>query len=281
MTQKRVAIVGTAQSWKETPFDDPGMHIVSLNDAYMLNLPRVDEWYELHPVEKFVYRKKTERTIEASKVPPGSYVRPEGHLDWLKAQAATIQVWLQNTPPDDWPANAQRFPVEQIEAKYGEYWASGPSYMLAHLYERGYRHIEIFGIHLATEHEYREQRPQFENLIGRLLGPHVTETRVGERRVYTGADMTIVLPVSSPILQHGWKYAYQPKPQPKPNPYRDELAQVRKQKAALVKTLVHWPVNEDKREAIEQLQWLEVVETDCQQQIQKSHIGDAISAIVA
>jgi hypothetical protein len=276
---KRAVIVGTAQSWKQAPFDDPGATIVSLNDAYMLDLPRVDEWYELHPVDKFYYRKKTQKVIHEKDVTKGHYIRPEGHMEWLQKQAATIPVWLKDAPPDGWPANAQRFPIEAIEAKYGQYWASGPSYILAHLYERGYRHVEIYGIHLATEHEYREQRPQFENLLGRMLGPHVTETHEGEKRIFTGADFTLVLPKSSPIMQHGWKYAYEPKPQPKHNPYRDELAQVRAQKDALVKALVHWPAKKDKQPALDELTWLEIVELDCTQQIQKSHIGETIVAV--
>lgn len=276
---KRAAIIGTAQSWKQAPFADPGITIVSLNDAYMLELGRVDEWYELHPVEKFYYRKKTQKTIDAKDVPKGHYIRPDGHLDWLKSKAVTMPVWLKETPPDDWPVNAQRFPIEAIEAKYGTYWASGPSYILAHLYERGYRHIEIYGIHLSTHDEYRDQRPQFENLIGRLLGAHVTETIDGEKRIFTGADFTLVLPKSSPIMQHGWKYAYEPKPQPTPNPYRDELAQVRAQKEALVNALVYWPAKKDKTSVLDELSWLEIVEMDCAQQLQKSHIGETIVAV--
>jgi hypothetical protein len=269
---KKAVLVGTAGSWKEAPFDDPSAYIVSLNDAYMLKLPRVDEWSELHPIDKMV---------DARAIPPGHYVRPEGHIEWLRKQAETIPVWLQSEPPAGWPVNAKRFPIEEIEAKYGQYWASGPAYMLAHLYERGFRHIEIYGIHLATEHEYREQRPQFENLLGSFLGPHRTERREGEKRIYEGNGFTLVLPVSSPIMQHGWKYAYQPKPQPKPTPYRDELARTRSEKDQMVRALVHWPAGKDKSEALEQLRWLEVIEADCIQQLQKlQFIDGAVSVAV-
>ena len=92
--------------------------------------------------------------------------------------------------------------------------------------------------------------------------------------------MTIVLPVSTPILKHGWKYAYEPKPVPPPNPYREELAQARKQKAELVKSLVHWPKGKDKAAALEQLEWLEVIEADCAQQLQKAQLSSMAAVMV-
>jgi hypothetical protein len=55
----RVAIVGTAQSYLKTPWTDPGLTILSLNDAY--NLPafkRADAWYDFHPIDKFFSAKK-------------------------------------------------------------------------------------------------------------------------------------------------------------------------------------------------------------------------------
>lgn len=266
---KRAAIVGTAPSWRQCPFDDPGLRIVSLNDAYMLKLPRADEWYELHPVDKFVYRKPTEKVVLAGSIPPGHYVRPEDHLEWLQTQAATIPVWLQSTPPNDWPANAQRLPIEMLQEHFGVYWASGPAYMLMHLYLRGYRSVDIYGIHLATEHEYREQRPNFEFLIGRLLGPDVSMTTVKGLRVFESPTMRIGLPVESPILSHGWKYAYEPKPDAPGQVYRDEIRAVRQRKGELTKQLLMRSDGDDPTKARSELEWLEVVEIDCQNMLAK------------
>jgi hypothetical protein len=279
---KRAIIVGTAPSWKKAPWHDLDCTIVGLNDAYALNLPRIDEWYELHPFDAMWFKPSAQKVVHAKDIPKGAYIRPEGHLQWLRQQATAIPVWLQKEPPADWPVNAARLPIEQIEAEFGQYWASGPAYEIAHLYLRGYRSFEIYGIHLSTEAEYRDQRPQLEMLLGRLLGTKVTESRDEARglRIYQGAEVRIVLPVESPILQHGWKYAYERKPTAPHNPYADELARTQKQKNALVKALVHCPVGQDKSPMLAELEDLEVIELDCQQMIQRSHGCGTLTAVL-
>jgi hypothetical protein len=268
----RVAILGTAPSWRECPFDDPSLRIVSLNDAYALGFPRCDEWYELHPFHEMHFYPKDQPVKEAA-LPKGKYLRPMGHMEWLAKSAATIPVWLQDAPPSEWPANAQRLPIEALEAKYGTYWASGPAYMLMHLYERGFREFHIYGIHLSTDGERIEQRHNFEHLIGRLLGPQVTMSVVDNVRVYSGAGCRVVLPLSSPILQHERRYAYEPKPVA---PYRDELKATLKAIDKLVIALVHWPVGQDKTDALERLARLEIVELDCRQQLAKAAMGGTL-----
>jgi hypothetical protein len=271
---KRAAIIGTAETWRECPFDDPSLYITSLNDAYQLGLPRVDEWWELHPFnEMHFYDPKV--PVRKSDLPASKYVRPVGHLEWLKAQAATIPVWLQREP-EGWPVNAKRFPIEHFEERFGTYWASGPAYMLMSLFERGYREIHIYGIHLATDREREQQRHNFECLIGRVLGPCVSERVDGDVRVIDGTFCRIVLPVASPLLKSGWRYAYDPKPAPVVNPYHVELKATRKAKDALVRSLVHWPVGVDKTDALERLSRLEIVEIDCQQQLAKRQSGGTL-----
>lgn len=279
--KKRVCIVGTAQSWRSTPWSDPTIEIWSLNDAYALGFPRADRWFEIHPIDKMVFRPQSQKAIDLRTIPPGHYLRPAGHLEWLKAQAATIPVYLQDTPPDGWPVNAQRFPVEHVFKAFGDsYWACGPSYMLALAILEGYTEIWITGIHLATQHEYREQRPQWEHLLGRLLGPTVTESTKDGFRYYDG-HVRIVLPEACPILQHGWKYAYEPKPLPPANPYADELRATREEKQALVAALIAWPVGKDKSRQLERLRRLEIIEIDIQQQMAKRHLGGTLTAKLA
>lgn len=279
--KKRVCIVGTAESWKKTPWDDPSVEIWSLNDAYALGFKRADRWFELHPIDHFYYRKANAKTIKASEIPPGHYVRPEGHMEWLKTTAATIPVYLQKEPPAGWPVNAKRFPIEQVQATFGDsYWACGPSYMLALAFLEGYSEIWITGIHLATAGEYREQRPQWENLIGRLLGPSVTERTENGFRYYDGA-VSIVLPDECPIMKHGWKYAYEPKPVVPPNPFDVELKAVLKEKDALITALVTWPKGKDKSRQIERLQRLEIAELDIRQCAAKRNIGGTLTAKIA
>ena len=276
----RAFIVGTAPSWKKTPWNDPTGRVVGLNDCYALGFPRIDEHYELHPLDKMWFRKKDQIRVYEKDIPKGHYIRPEGHIEWLKQQAATIPVWLQKEPPADWPVNAARFPVEAVMAEFGsDYWASGPVYEIAHLYMRGCRDFEIYGIHLSTEHEYREQRGNFEFFLGRLLGVQYTLSTDKARgiRIYEG-NVRLVLPVESPILQHGWKYAYEPKPLPAPNPYLDELQRTQKQKRTLEKALIRWPHGQDKAQALEEYDDLEVIELDCQMQLARTQSAGTLTA---
>lgn len=278
---KKVCIMGTAPSHRQTPYAETSWEVWGLNDGYMLHPRRWNRWYELHPLDQMWFRDPGQKVIRAEEVPKGHYVRPKGHIEWLKAQAEHIPVFLQAEPPNDWPANARRFPIEAVHQAFGgEYWASGPSYMLAQAYLEGYTEIMITGIHLATEAEYREQRPQFENLIGRLLGATVTTEVKDGFRYYRGA-VTIVLPETTPILAHGWKYAYEHKPDPPASPYRAELKQTVKMKNALIEQLVVWPKDQDKTAALEQLRRLTVIEEDCHLQLVRTSQAEQYGPIRA
>ena len=270
---KKCAIVGTAGSWTDAPWDDLSVEIWALNDAYMCRdaqgkgMRRASRWYELHPLEKMWFRPKDKREVYAHDVPAGHYVRPDGHLEWLKTQAMTIPVFLQGAPPEDWPVNAQRFPLEAVVERFGEYWASGPSYMVAHAMLEGYTEIAIYGIHLSTQAEYLEQRPNFEHLLG----------------IARGMGIKVHMAKSSPVLKHPWRYGYEPKPVPVVPATlaeaRKEIATVRKEKGELVTQLVTWPRWKSKTKATERLEWLSLVEADLAQQISRQHSAAAVIAL--
>ena len=214
----RVAIVGTAGSWKLTPWNDIDLKIYSLNDAYrMPGFVRADAWFDFHPINKF-FHPPSDQPVFAHQVPPGHYVRPKDHIAWLGQQAQTIPVYLhpdyrtQHPDAAHWP-HARPFPKAEIEAVFGRYFTSSPAWMLALAMLQGATEVHIYGIHLSTEHEYIEQRPQMEHLIGRFLnGPTLTlETKDG-LRTYRSGDRTLVLPVDSPVLQSNFQYAFQPRP---------------------------------------------------------------------
>lgn len=248
---KRVAIVGTAPSWKQTPFDDPGLFIMSLNDAYTLGLPRVDAWWELHPLDHLYLRPVQQRVINAEDVPYGHYVRPDGHLQQLKQMAKTIPVFLQQEPPEGWPVNAQRFPLEQYQEKYGAYWASGPTFMVAWAIEQGAEEIHIYGIHLSTEQEYRDQRANFEYVLG----------------IARGKGIRIVMADASPVLKHPWTYAYEPRPAI--HPAKMKLMGVRQAKADLIPQLALLPRWANKAPKLDRLRRLEAMEMDCARALQQ------------
>lgn len=216
MKWDRVGIVGTAESWTQTPWTDGGLSLVSLNDAYQRKgFVRADAWYDIHPPNKYFHPPK-DQPIYAHQVPAGHYVRPAGHLDWLAKQV--IPVFLHPEYQTLYPAaaawpHARPFPKAAIEAHFGRYFGSSPAWIMAHAMLHGCRAFEIYGIHLATESEYIEQRPQFEFLIGRVLGPSkVTVTVKDGIRRYVTADGSVTLPVSSPVLSSEFQYGFQPRP---------------------------------------------------------------------
>lgn len=229
MNWKRVAIVGTAPSWVRTPWTDSTLQIWSLNDAYRLpGFVRADAWVDLHPLDKFFHAPQDQQ-IFAHQVPPGCYVRPAEHKAWLATQAQTIPVWLhpdylaQDPAAASWP-HARPFPKADIEAAFGRYFTSSPAWMLALAMLQGATEVQIYGIHLSTEHEYLEQRPQFEFLIGRFLGSErlTLETHDGLRTYRAGAK-TLVLPEASPLLSSSFQYAFDVKPSAHTEPLKWDL----------------------------------------------------------
>lgn len=206
---KRCAIIGTAPSWKQCPWQDTSMEKWGLNDGYLLGIPHADRWYDLHPTYQMSFRPSGQRVVPPQQVAVGAYLRPEGHLDWLRTRP--IPVYLPQARPD-WPTS-RTFPKDEILAFFAPHWplrhhkdgtiAPGPDYevstpawMLMHAIVEGYQEIYVYGIHLATQWEYIEQRPNFEWLLGLARG-------------LTGAK--IVLPAAAPICKARYRYAFEPK----------------------------------------------------------------------
>ena len=261
--QKRCAIVGTAQSWTKTPWDDPSISIWALNDCYSLGIPRADQWFDLHPWDQFWFRPKNKRVFKEGEIPEGVYIRPEVHIEWLKAQAQTIPVWLQADPPEDWPINAKRFPFGRVKAfmkarpDQEAYITSSPAMMLAHAILENYTEIHIYGIHLATQAEYLKQRPNFEWLIGRA-----------EER-----GINIVLPPECPLLKHTHVYGYEPEPQRPDHAAKKRLGKAQAQYQQIASSLVTWPRWKSKAAQLAQLTRLQAEIKDAQQQARHARLS--------
>ena len=263
MSVKRAALIGTAPTWSECPFDDPSLYVVSLNDAYSLGVPRANAWYDTHPTDKMWFRPKNKTTFVEGEIPDGAFVRPEGHLEWLQEKAKTIPVWMHDAPPAEWPVNAQRFPYEDVKAflkarsDQEAYIASSPSMILAHLVLQGFTEIGIYGIHLATQQEYIDQRPNFEWLLGKveMMG------------------VTIVLPPECPLLKHGWVYGREQRPR---RPDADALkraAKVQREMQKLANDLIMWPRFKSKEQPLAQLSRLKAALRDAQQEARHAQVS--------
>lgn len=237
---ERIAIVGTAQSWAKTPWTDSDLEIWSLNDAYrMKGFVRADAWYDLHPLDKLYYPQGEK--VFAHQIPPGHYCRPANHLEWLGQQQ--IPVWLhpdyQTQHPDAaaW-LHARAFPKAEIEAHFGTYFTSSPGWMIGHALMAGVKELHIYGIHLATEHEYIEQRPNFEMLCGALLGrgKRTISVHDGMRR-YETADGVLVLPEAAPVFQSSFQYAFEPRPASYTEAHKWELHKIDIKRSRVIEAL--------------------------------------------
>lgn len=276
---ERVAIVGTAPSWQQTPWTDVGLQIYSLNDAYrMKGFTRADAWFDFHPLDRFQLHDGGS-PIYAHQVKPGYYVRPKDHLAWLGAQARTIPVYLhpdyQTQYPEaaHWP-HARPFPKAQIEAEFGRYFTSSPAWMMALAVMQGVKELHIYGIHLSTEHEYIEQRPNFEFLIGRVLGPRkITTTTKGGLRRYETADGLVVLPESSPILSSPFQYAFEPRPRAALEPLKWDAHKVQVKTQRAVQRLIDRKPWQRKAPLIEELARCQVWQADIQDQMARVERG--------
>lgn len=220
---KRCAILGTAPTWKMCPWGDRGLHIFGLNDAHVLGYPRVDAWWDLHPPSHWFFYDKAHPPT-ADQVPVGTYLRPVGHKDWIKH--AGIPVFLHEARAD-WPTTVT-FPKDKVLDFWKPYWplrmdrkgvisegkdyeASSPAWMYMWAVMEGYREIGIYGIHLATEWEYLQQRPNLEFLMG----------------VGAGLGVKHIIPARAPICQGTFQYGYEPKTDTAMEPAQRRIAQLK------------------------------------------------------
>src|SRR3990167_9430054 len=263
---KRAAIVGTHPTYKATPWKDQSVEIFSLNDAYVLpGFARANGWCDLHPIPELVFRPKGERKVAPEHAPVGGYLRPEGHIEWLKTRGFPVYLHdcreghCVNNPKrghDTYPfpkwSNAQPFPFKAIEAAYGPYWSSTPAWMLAWLLMGGYRDIHITGIALCTEWEYIQQRPNMEFLIGMALAQGVTFT----------------IPERSSLLKSKHKYAVEPKPGLEIERVERRLHRIKTEGARLQQRLasLKWHQRSEAADLTARLAILELEVTDCRQE---------------
>lgn len=254
--RKACAIVGTAGTWKRAPWSDPAVDILGLNDGYVLGmraghphgLPRMNYWFDLHPIHQMSFHRRDQTRVNAAEVPTGAYLRPEGHLDWLKTRMFPV---FLNEVPAGWPAHAQAFPRAELEAKYGTYFTSTPAWMLVWAIEQGYTEIHLYGIHLATEWEYVSQRPNLEFWLRHAIDRGVK----------------IVLPEACPLLKAKHVYAYEPKPDVPLHAMQTRIAQVKHEGAQIQHALqqAKWYERGRKADLAARLQIVQLELADAQQ----------------
>ncbi len=153
---RKIAMLGTAPSCSQAPFDDPDWEIwgVGIRNDF---IERADRWFEVHPLDK----------------EPKAWTKEWRHLikSWSDPNARVLmdkcELWMFYPEPDLSPRVVQ-YPVEAIQQKYGSYFmTSSFGWMLALAieeltldpdFEDGKHTIGLWGVEMEYSTEYAEQR---------------------------------------------------------------------------------------------------------------------------
>ena len=135
--KRKIAIIGSAvSSVSLAPFGDPEWEIWGCSPSNQ-NAPRVDVWFELHNVE---------------------LKKREGLGPWMEWLGKQPICFMQTGPSPEFP-NARAYPIGEMVQKYGPYWwTSQIAYMVAAAIEQGPDTIAIYGVDMAANSEYNQQR---------------------------------------------------------------------------------------------------------------------------
>lgn len=253
---RRVCIVGTAPTWRQVPWNDPTLECWCLNDFHVLNPPRADRWFDLHPLDKMFFRTRDQKLYQHD-IPEGYFVRPKGHLEWLRAQ--TIPVYVQDAKALG-SKSAVTFPKAEIEKAIGPYFASSPAWMIGLALLEGVSELHIYGIHLATEWEYLKQKPNMLFLLG----------------LAAGRGVKIVIPKGSPLLVESHQYAYDPDPDLPKVTIQRKIQRLEQQRAIVLKQKAgqKWYQRRDPNLASREA-WLNAELVDAQLELQRVVAGRA------
>lgn len=181
--RKKVCIYGAGLGRREAPLDDPSWYVYALNLVPPFdrnNCLRADVWFDLH-------QRKAQTADD---------------LRWIAACPVPIYV-----PPDleDASPMTVRYPLAEIEAAFGAYWACTFAYQIALvLYEGIATDLGLYGVELAYGTR-RERTMEWAN-TAYWLG------RAEER------GLTIHLPEHSLLGRHRYRYGFE---------YAEEIADVR------------------------------------------------------
>jgi hypothetical protein len=178
MMPENVAITGIAtSSLDEAPWNDLSVDLWSVPALYKVfpNLaPRVNLWFQIHP--KWHAEKQ----------------------EWWKwARATQPPIMLQEACPE--LERSMAYPREEIIKRFGPYFTSSLSWMLALAIATGAKKIGIYGVDMAEGAEYVYQRPCVERLIGFAQGRGI--------KVYIPEHSALLKSAES----YGWDFRNHPK----------------------------------------------------------------------
>lgn len=145
-----VVILGSADTRDQFDFDRTDCDIWVFNEA--MHAPwckRADAVFQMH--DPIIFRSSMNRNDPK-------------HYEWLKSGNTPV-IYMQEKYPD--VPMAVEYPLEEIKARFPRvYFTSSASYALVLAIHKGYRHIQIYGIEMATSTEYWHQREGVAYWIG-------------------------------------------------------------------------------------------------------------------
>lgn len=258
---RRVALVGFAETWRDAPYDDPGVTIISLNEMWKY-IPRWDEWMEIHDEESIGL---------TTRVGPGQVLEEvRAHRKWLEQAHDGKVIWMQERFCDGRFPAARPYPIDDIQRRFGSggnwrYLTSTVAFMIALQVAIGrddagrvvdedvaVEWLGLYGIELIGAKEYEHQRPCVEYFLG----------------LARGLGIEVYVPEASALLKSDHIYGYERPPQEvgaitrarvearlrQLRKHHDELvAQIHKVKGALAESENWLTVHEGARRGITKL----------------------------
>lgn len=168
-----VVILGYAPSSRDlAPVRDESLEVWGLNNLYTSQLPRWTRWFDIHSRESLFQKN-----------------RDEAHFNWLK-QAHGKPIYMQDQYPE-FPCSVP-YPIEQMVAMFGDYFTNSISYMLALAIAEDFKTIYLYGVDMALDSEYGEQKPSCEYFVG----------------IARGRGINVIIPDESDLLKSAFRYGY-------------------------------------------------------------------------
>jgi hypothetical protein len=167
-----VLILGCASSTiRQSPVKRKHTEIWALVPMFGLHprvAPLISRWFDIH-----------------------SHDTSNRHRGWWEwAVQHQPRCFLQE--PHDDLKKSEAYPIEEMKSRFGPYFTSSISYMLALAIARGYRWIGLYGVDMASGSEYYHQRACCEYLIG----------------LARGSGIQVEIPEGSALLRSPWLYGY-------------------------------------------------------------------------
>ncbi len=192
---KSVALLGGADITRDAVFNSTADELWTANWTYKEDYcpEKIDRLFEMHPIWAY------------GDADTDEWVKPRVHWKWMKDGEKDFPIYMLMDRPE--VPSCVRYPIEDItEDLFGErllkggdpssFYSSSADYLLAMAIHEGFDKIEMYGIEMGSDTEYRYQREGAAFFIGLAMGRGITVTREansitlkGKKYGYEGGQM--------------------------------------------------------------------------------------------